>query len=67
MVREPAKPGVESRRSSRAIFWIIGVIGALVLIYAVFQGVVRGGGEALGVRGAAPGDQNASPIDTGGG
>ncbi len=55
----------ESGRPSRKLVWIIGgIFIALAIIFAL-NGLIRGGGEAVGIEDAAPGDTDARAVSPG--
>jgi hypothetical protein len=60
MKRNPNDTGAPARPPKRIVWVLAAVLIALLVIFAV-QGIVRGTGEAVGVREAAPGDTNSAP------
>lgn len=48
------------RKPRSALAWIVAAAIVILLIILALQGMIRGGGEAAGVQGAAPGGDNVS-------
>jgi len=53
-----------SHRPSRKLPWILGGILVALAIILALNGLIRGGGEAVGVEEAAPGDADARPANS---
>lgn len=56
-----ASPDPMPQRPSRKIIWIAGGVVLLAIVIAALWGVGLGAGGALGVSGAAPSGDNATP------
>lgn len=54
-------PNREQRpgRPARSLAWAIGGVLIVILVVVSLQGIIRGTGEAVGIKEAAPGDTNA--------
>lgn len=48
-------------RNRSKLAWVLGGLLIVILVLIAVQGIVRGGGEAVGITQAAPGDDDANP------